>query len=124
VGKEKVNAWVRSHQIQLAVFNVLMVLLVLVRSAGYFHPFFVVSVNLIVLIGLIAAIFLLGARSRVLFLVTLVFWIFVSFLKIVKIDVWAERTSVYAFQALVLGAILLLVENLRSSPSPDAVTGE
>lgn len=110
----KVNAWVRSHQIQLAVFNVLIVMLVLIRSAGYFHPFFVLSVNFIVLTGLIAAIFLLGASARALFLVTLAFWIFAAFLKVIKIDVWAERTSIYTYQALVLGVVLSIIESIKS----------
>lgn len=107
------NLWAKSHFLQLIVFNILLVFLFLLRSAGYFHPFFVISVNAIVLIGLIASIFLLGVRSKAMFLVALLFWLFAGFVKLIKIDVWAERTAVYAYQALIIGVILLIIESVK-----------
>lgn len=110
---QKFNEWVVPHYFQLAVFNIFLVFLFLLRSAGYFHPFFIISVNFIVLMGLIVSIFLLGAGSRAMFLVTLFFWLFAAFFRIIKINVWAERTTIYAYQALVIGVLLLVFENIK-----------
>lgn len=109
----KSSVWGHSHYVRLAIFNTLIVLLVLLRIAGYFHPFFVITVNAVVMVALIAAVLLLGARSKVLFLIALLTWLFAAFLRIVKIEVWAERTAVYTFQALVIGTILLIYETVR-----------
>lgn len=107
---DKVEHWVKSHYLNMAIFNVLLVFLVLLHSARYFDPFWLISINVIVLLALIASIFLLGAKSSVFFVVTLVFWIFAGFLKLAKVDVWAERTAIYAFEALVIGTFMLFIE--------------
>lgn len=109
----KSSIWGHSHYVRLAVFNTLIVLLVLLRIGGYFHPFYVITVNSIVIVALIAAVLLLGARSKILFSIALFTWLFAAFLRIVKIEVWAERTVVYTFQSLVIGTILLIYETVR-----------
>lgn len=109
--RNKLVVWTKTHYLQLVVFNLFVLLMFLLRSAGYFHPFLVISVNLIVISAFIVAIFLLGARSRAFFLIALIFWGFASFLKIVRIDVWAERTGIYAFESLTIGVVLYFMEN-------------
>lgn len=106
----QLKSWTATHYLNLALFNLILIVLVLLRSAGYFDPYFSITIHAIVLITLILLVFLLGVNSKFLFVLTCVLWIFVAFLKLVGIDVWAERTSVYAFEVLVLGVILFLTE--------------
>lgn len=108
----RLNKWSLSHFVGIAVFNIIMILLFLLYSAGYFKPFLPISINLIVIIGLILSTLLLEVKSRAMFIICLFFWLFAAFLKIVKIDVWAERTTIYVYQSLVLGIVLTIVENI------------
>ncbi len=112
IWREKLQNWVELHYFQLALFNVVLVILLLLRSAGYFEPYFGITINSIFLIALILSIFILGTRSRGAFAVALTFWLFAAVLKLAKIDVWAERNAIYSFQALVIGVILLFWESL------------
>jgi hypothetical protein len=116
---EKVKDWIKFYNIRLILFNIIIVFLFLLRSAGYFQPYFPISVNFIVIIGLFLSVIILGARSKIVFLVTLAFWVFAGFLKIIRIDVWAERTGIYAFESLVFGVILFLIENIRLNKDKD-----
>lgn len=106
----KIKRWVKDHYLNLAIFNIFLIFLVLLHSARYFDPFWLISINVIVLLAVIASIFLLGAKSKVLFLIALVFWIFASLLKLIKIDPWAERTTVYVFEILFIATIVFLLE--------------
>lgn len=108
----RLNKWSLSHHIGIAVFNIIMIISFLLYSAGYFKPFLPISINLIVIIGLVLSTLLLEVKSRAMFIICLFFWLFAAFLKIVKIDVWAERTTIYVYQSLVLGIILTIVENI------------
>lgn len=112
IWREKLQNWVELHYFQLAIFNVVLVILLLLRSAGYFEPFFGITINSIFFMALVLSIFLLGTRSRGAFTVALIFWLFAAILKLAKIDVWAERTAIYSFQALVVGVVLLIWESL------------
>ncbi len=111
--KKSFRDWTKKHYFQLAVFNIFLLSLFLLRSAGYFHPFFVISVNLIVFSALIASIILLNVRNKAMFLLALFFWLFAAFLKVLKIDPWAERTAVYAYQALLIAVLLLFLESIN-----------
>lgn len=111
--RKKTAVWVSSHYLNLAIFNTLLVILVLLHSAKYFDPFWVISINVIVFISLITSIILLGAGSRALLAVSLLFWIFAGGMRILGINVWAERVAIYVFQAFLLGVLLLFVENLK-----------
>jgi|SRR3989344_4025150 len=102
------KAWATQHFFNIFVFHGIVIIMFLLRSAGYFHPFLPISINLIVLTSLVLSIFILGARSRAMFLIALAFWLFAGFIRVVQIEVWAERTAIYAFESLVLGVILLL----------------
>lgn len=89
----------------LIIFTLLVVFLFLLRSAGYFQPYFVISVNFIVMVAVILAYFILNIKSRTVFLITLIFWVFAGFLRVVRIDVWAERTGIYVYESLCLGVL-------------------
>lgn len=115
--REKLQNWVELHYFQLALFNVVLVILLLLRSAGYFEPYFGITINSIFLIALVLSIFLLGTRSRGAFAVALIFWLFAAVLKLVEIDVWAERNAIYSFQALVVGVVLLIWDSLSDGRS-------
>ena len=97
----------------LFIFNLILMTLILMRSADYFAPFFPLSINFIVLICFIISIPLLGVRDKTLFLIALLLWIFAALLKLLKVDVWAERTAIYAYEGLVIAVILLIFESFR-----------
>ncbi len=106
----KANTWTVLHQFQLTIFNIILILLFVLRSAGYFHPFFPITVNFITFFSIVLSVFLLGARSRALFVITLVFWLFTAIMRFFEINVWAERTAVYAFQSFFIGLLILIYE--------------
>lgn len=107
--------WSNSHIFKMLIFNTVLVFLVLMRSAGYFLPFFGISINFIVIFMLILSIFLLGANSRSMFLIALLFWLFAAFMKVLKVDIWAERTAIYTYESLAVGLVLILFENFRKN---------
>lgn len=108
--RKKMDAWGSSHYLNLAIFNTLAVILVLLHSAKYFDPFWVITINVLVFILLIASVLLLGAGSRILFLASLFFLLVSSFMKILGVGVWAERIATYMYQAFFLGILLSFVE--------------
>lgn len=108
------QTWVIRHYLQIAIFNIVIVLLFLLRSAGYFDPYFLISINLIAFVGFLLLVFLLGAGSREMFVFFLLFWVFASVLRLMNIEIWAERTTVYAYQALLIGVFLLIIESVFS----------
>ena len=112
--QKKVAVWVSSHYANLAIFNALMVILVLLHSAKYFDPFWLITINVIIFISLITSVFLLGARSKALFIISLIFWIFAGIMRILGINVWAERITVYMFESFLLGFLLLFVESFTA----------
>jgi hypothetical protein len=111
--KNKVRKWGEKYLFNMLILNTLLVFMVLMRSAGYFHPFFEISVNFIVFLILILSIFLLNFNSRMMFFISLLFWIFACLIKLLKIDIWAERTAVYTFESLIVGLVLLIVETVK-----------
>lgn len=113
--KIKVNHWVEKNNFRIILFNMVVVFLFLLRSAGYFHPYFEISVNFIVLASIVLSILLLKAKARAIFFVALTFWLFAGLMKVLKINVWAERTAIYTYQALVVATILLVYEAIASS---------
>ncbi len=98
---------------RFTLFTLIIVFLFLLRSAGYFQPYFPVGVNFIMIVALILGVVILGFRSNVIFLVTLVFWVFAGMIKLLRIEVWAERTGLYAFESLIVGVVLFLYETVR-----------
>lgn len=107
---KKLGKWAQKRFFGLFLFNVIIMILIILRSAGYFAPFFPLTINFVVFFSFILAILLLNLRSQALFIIALIFWILAAFLKVANIDVWAERTSIYTFQALLVGLVLFLFE--------------
>lgn len=112
--KESINSWAMKHFFQISVFNFVLIMLFLLRSAGYFDPYLLISVNFIVVAALIMSILLLKAKSNVMFIVCLSFWLFAGLLKIFNLDTWAERTAIYAIEGLIIGTILLVIESFKN----------
>lgn len=110
-----VRKWIVTHQFQLALFNGFLMLMILLRSAGYFAPFVPITINLIFASALILSVFLLGTNSRGAVSVALIFWVFAFLLRILNIEVWAERAAVYSFEALSLSILLFIVEEVTAS---------
>lgn len=110
--KKKMTTWALSHYLNLAVFNVLVVILVLLHSAKYFDPYWMISINVIVFLMLAASVFLLGARSKVMFSASFGFWIFAGIMRILKVEVWAERISIYVFESFVFALLLFFIEEV------------
>lgn len=106
----RVQFWTQKKIFGLFVFNLLVMLLIVLRSAGYFSLYFPITINFIVFSSLILAIILLEMKSRSLFVIALIFWVLTAFLRIVNIDVWAQRAAIYTFQALLVGLVLFMIE--------------
>lgn len=109
----KIGTWSKERFFQISVFNLIIIILFLLRSAGYFNPYFVINVNFIVITSLILSIPLLGANSRVIFSTSLFFWLFAGILLALNLGVWAERTAVYTFESLVVAMVLLIIETIK-----------
>jgi len=108
---EKTSKWADEHYYAIAIFNLVVIFLFLLHSVGYFHPFFPITINFIVLAMFALAVVLLRVRSSVFFVIAIFFWVVSAFFKYFQINVWAERSGIYVFEALVIGVILLLWEN-------------
>ncbi len=113
--EKEIQKWIEAHYLQLAIFNVFLLILVLLRSAGYFEPYLTLSINLITIISLVFIVILFNSKSSFMFSVAVIFWIGSAMLRILEIEVWAERTVIYSVQAILLGIILLVIENLRNN---------
>jgi hypothetical protein len=112
---KEIENWGKENTFKLLIFNTVLAFLILMRSAGYFLPFFGISINFIVLFLLVLSIFLLKAKSQSMFVMSLAFFLFAFILKLLKIDIWAERTTIYTFEALIIGTILLITESFKKS---------
>src|SRR3989304_8459250 len=85
------EAWAKEHILGLFIFNSLLVILLLLRSAGYFSPFFPLTINFIIFVCLVLLIFLLNAKSKTLILIAITFLLLTAFFTIFRIGIWAER---------------------------------
>lgn len=113
--KRIVKTWVEKHLAGLFIFNISVILMVLLNTAQYFKPFFYLGINLIFFLSLLFAVLFLGARAKAMFGIALIFLVFSAFLKVVKIDVWADRASIYFYQSFFIGLMLLLILRERKS---------
>lgn len=107
---KRLQVWGTKHFIGLIIFNLVIMMLILLRSAGYFEPYYLISINLIVLVAIVLSIFLLGARSNSIFMLTICFLLFGMLFKIFHIDIWAERMGIYLYESMVIGVIMLCME--------------
>lgn len=110
----KLKKWSISHVGQLVMMNVLLVLLLLLKSAGYFSPYLILTINLIVMFSLVYGVTFLGLSIRGVMSIGLFFWFLSAVLRILKVDIWAERSSVYAFETLLVVLALLTIEIIRN----------
>ena len=109
----KVAGWINKNVGGLFMLNLVLMILVLLRSAGYFQPYFLITINLIVFVGLVLSIFLLKLDSKSIFTLGLFFWIFAAVLKVIGVGFWAERTGIYSYEAMIIGIVLIMIESLR-----------
>lgn len=110
---KNVEIWARNNVAGIFLFNLTLLILALLRFAGYFNPYLPININFIYLTSLVLSVFLLKASSKAIFIVGFLFWVFAGFLKTVNVDIWAERTTEYVFQAVLVGFLLLFYEGLR-----------
>lgn len=110
---KSINYWIKENYIGLAIYNIFLMSLIMLRSAGYFGPYFLISINFIVVASLIAFIVLFRINSRAMYIISLLFWLFAGTIKILRVDIWAERTAIYSYQAFVVASVLLLLEQLN-----------
>jgi len=94
----------------ILLFNLVIIVLVLLRSAGYFQPFFLLSINSIFFIGFILLPIMLKASREALFSIAGFFWLLSALLQLFRVDIWAERSSIYCFQAFFVGSLILFFE--------------
>lgn len=106
------HKWVLRKLPMFFIYNVIVMLLVLMHSVGYFDPFFPISVNVIVMVSIVLAVLLLRLNSRFVFATTCFFWLVSAFFQISHIDIWAERAGIYTYESLFVGAIVLVAEVL------------
>lgn len=98
-----IRVWVLKYQVNIAIVNIILIIMFLLRSVGYFHPYLPITIHMIVFIGVILSIILLGASTRALIVVSLIFLLSASMLRILKINVWSERTAMYSFEIYTVG---------------------
>lgn len=106
----KFQEWGQKKYFQLAMLNIFLVILVLLRSAGYFEPYFPITINAIVILGVLASIVLLRVGSSFAFIISFTFWILTAIFRILYIVPWAERTALYSFESFVIGVVHLILE--------------
>ena len=113
--KIKIEAaiWAKDRYFGLFGFNIIIVLLSLLHTAHYFDPIYAISINFIFAFAMILAVLFLGVRSKALFIIALFFLGVAIFFESIKIDIWAERSGIYTFDAFTLGVIVLIFENIK-----------
>lgn len=109
--KLKLRRWGSENFLGILSLNVLLMMLILLRSAGYFEPFLSLSINLIVLVVLLMSKILLKITSQHVIVIALAFIMLAAVLKLFVVDIWAERSMIYSFEALSFAIILMLFEN-------------
>lgn len=110
----QLHTWAQDRISGLFLFNIILGTLLLLHSAGYFAPFFLLTINLIAIISLLISVILLRVNSQVIFSIAILFWVFTALLKIFQLDIWAERSAIYAFESLAVGVGLLIIENFNN----------
>lgn len=106
----KLHNWAQERIVGIFIFTLILVLLLLLYSAGYFAPYLPLTINLVVLISIVLSIVLLQLNSKFIFSLVIFFWLLAALFMVLNIVVWAERASIYAYETLVVGLILYLLE--------------
>lgn len=108
----KSEYWANKNHSRLVLFNLIIVVLFLLHAVGYFSPFFPLTINFIVLLSFIISIFIFRAKSQDFFIVALFFWSLATIFRFMQVEAWVERASIYVYQSLIIGTVVLLVEAL------------
>lgn len=96
---------IKTSATKVFIFNIIVVILLLLEGAGYFDPFFPLTINNIVIVALILAAILLGIKSRAYYAISLAFLLLSAFFLVVGVPIWAERASIYMFQSFMIGVL-------------------
>lgn len=112
--RNQLSMWATNNVLGIFIFNLVLMLLVLLYNAGYFAPFFPLTINIIVMACFMLSYLLFKSSSRVLFVFALSFWLLAAFFRTLGINIWAERTALYSFEAFVIGFVILVFEVLIS----------
>jgi len=111
--QKSVSSWASRNHFRLILFNMIVIMLFLLHSVGYFAPFFPITINFIVLLCLIVSILIFRSGSKFFFSISILFWILATIFRFLQVDAWVERTTIYVFQSLIIGLVLLLTEVLH-----------
>lgn len=106
----KLVNWTKRNLTGLFTLNLLLMILVLLHSAGYFHPFVPLSINFIVLITICLSVLLIGLRSKHIVVIILFFWIFSGLLEMLGVNIWAERSAIYVYEGLLVATVCVFFE--------------
>ena len=63
-------------------------------------------------VSLFLLVTLLEIKIEAIFFVSFLFWALTGILRIIHLDVWSDRTSIYAYQALLIGLTFLILEEV------------
>jgi len=105
-------SWAKTNSGGIFLYNLILFIIILLKSAGYFYPFVTLSNNLIVLFSAILAIPLLRAGERMFFLLALTFIFIASFFEYWQVLIWSERSAMYSFEMLLIGMLLYVFRHL------------
>src|SRR3989344_1051625 len=107
--------WTEKKYFQLAILNIFLIFLVLLKSAGYFDPYFPITINSIVVLGILASIVLLKVDSKLPFTLAIVFWFFTALFRLLNILPWAERMAIYSYESFAIGVVQHLMESFSKN---------
>lgn len=110
----KLKEWIEDHYLQLAIFNGSLILLALLRSAGYFEPYFAITINSIFVFSILSSVFLFGMSHRGAAILAVTFWLLAAIFRILNIEVWAERAALYSYEVLVVSVLITIYRFLAS----------
>lgn len=105
-----ITTWSKKNIARLFIYQMTLMLLVVLHSLGYFHPFFIISAHFIISVALILSVLLLRTRSIHIAFFAATFWLGASFFQASRVTVWAERMSMYAYETFLLCIVLYILE--------------
>lgn len=105
-----VTTWSKKNIARIFIYQMVLMLLVVLHSLGYFHPFFTISAHFIINVALILSVLLLRTRSIHIAFFAATFWLGASFFQASRVTVWAERMSMYAYETFLLCVFLYILE--------------
>ncbi len=110
--KTRVFDWAKKRHFGLFSFNLIIIILSLLHTARYFDPIYEISINFILVTAMILTLTVLGGNSITMFVVSIFFMIISASFQAIKINIWAERSGIYAFDSLMLGILALIWESV------------